>query len=91
MRIPAALLTILTLSQLAFAGCVVADPTSTDLNVRAAPNGRIVGALRNGQSVRVMDHAVDGAGRDWVYVANAARAPIGWVFRDFIVCKGEVP
>ena len=41
MRVPAALLLILTLSQPAFAGCVVADPTSTDLNVRAAPNGRI--------------------------------------------------
>jgi len=73
-----------------FAGCIVADPSPTPLNVRTAPNGRIVGALDNGERVYVIDRAFDGGDREWVYVGLAdTRAPLGWVYRDYIVCKGE--
>jgi hypothetical protein len=90
MRVPTAVLMLMTLAGPAFAGCIVADPSPTPLNVRTAPYGRIVGTLSNGQSVRILDHSIDGDGRDWVYVGYGAGDPIGWVFRDFIVCKGEV-
>jgi hypothetical protein len=74
----------------AHAGCIVADPTPTPLNVRTAPNGRIVAALDNGQSVNIIDHADDEQLRPWVYVSDPETdKPIGWVFRQFIVCKGE--
>jgi Bacterial SH3 domain len=67
--------------------CRVMDPTGTPLNVRTSPNGTIVGALRNGVLVSVIDRTVDGRGRPWVYIAHrASRRPIGWVFREFIAC-----
>jgi hypothetical protein len=90
MRVPALLPIISMLATPALADCVVADPTPTPLNVRSAPNGRVVGTLSNGQSVHIVDRTVDAEGRDWVYVGYSARDPIGWVFRDFVVCKGEV-
>lgn len=71
-------------------GCTVADPTPTPLNVRTAPYGRILGALDNGQSVYILDHAEDRQFRTWVYVADPETdKPLGWVYRDYIVCKGE--
>jgi hypothetical protein len=33
--------------------CTVSDPTGTPLNVRATPNGRIIGSLSNGTRVQV--------------------------------------
>jgi hypothetical protein len=75
----------------AHAECVVADPTPTPLNVRTAPNGRIIGTLDNGQSVDIIDHTTDAQAREWVYVSDRETdKPLGWVFREFIVCKGEV-
>jgi hypothetical protein len=35
--------------------CRVVDPTTTPLNVRTTPNGRIVGTLENGAMVSVLD------------------------------------
>ena len=32
--------------------CIVSDPTGTPLNVRATPNGRIIGSLSNGTRVQ---------------------------------------
>ena len=74
----------------AHADCIVADPTPTPLNVRTAPNGRIVATLANGQAVTIIDYANDAQMRSWVYVADAATdRPIGWVFREYVVCKGD--
>jgi hypothetical protein len=74
----------------AHAQCVVADPSPTPLNVRTAPYGRILGALDNGQSVYILDHGEDRQFRKWVYVADPETdKPLGWVYRDYIVCKGE--
>jgi hypothetical protein len=71
------------------AECIVADPTPTLLNARSAPYGRIIGTLDNGQLVSILDSASDGRGAPWVYVADAEGTPIGWVYRSYIVCKGE--
>ena len=65
----------------AYAECIVPDPTPTPLNVRAAPNRRIIAALDNGQSVTDIDHADDEQLRAWIYVSDSETdKPIGWVF-----------
>ena len=67
--------------------CTVTDPTGTPLNLRTDPNGRIVGTVRNGQAVRVLDSTADGRGRPWVYIAETGTGePLGWVFREFVSC-----
>jgi hypothetical protein len=71
------------------ADCIVADPSPTPLNVRTAPYGRVVGALSNGQGVSILDSSTDIAGRPWVYVADDTGNPLGWVYREYVVCKGE--
>ena len=67
--------------------CRVMDPTGTPLNVRVAPNGRIVGTLNNGLLVAVVDTRDDANGRPWAFIvrANDGR-PLGWAFREFIAC-----
>jgi hypothetical protein len=37
--------------------CYVTDPTGTPLNVRASPNGAIIGTLKNGKFVRIVERA----------------------------------
>jgi hypothetical protein len=73
----------------AHAECIVADPSPTPLNVRTAPYGRIVGTLDNGQAVSILDSSIDNQGRPWVYVADDTGNPLGWVYREYVVCKGE--
>jgi S1-C subfamily serine protease len=69
------------------AACRVADPSGTPLNVRATPNGNIVGTLINGVLVSILDGASDKKGKSWAYVGEyESRTPIGWVYRDFIDC-----
>jgi Bacterial SH3 domain len=68
----------------------IMDPTGTPLNVRASPNGHIVGTLRNGVQVSVLDRAVDRKKQAWVYVGYSEdQSPIGWVYREFIACKSD--
>ena len=81
---------LLSATASAHAQCIVADPTPTPLNVRTAPNGRIIGTLYNGQSVDIIDHATDERLQPWVYVSDPeTKNPIGWVYRKYIVCKGQ--
>lgn len=79
------------LAQSAGRTCVVADPSGTPLNVRLAPNGRIVDELANGTWVYIDDIRRD-QGKAWAYVAESNAAgrvglPIGWVFRDYLNCR----
>jgi hypothetical protein len=60
--------------------CIVTDPTGTPLNIRATPNGQIVGTLVNGTQVTVSDVAFDRQGNAWAYIG------IGWVYRQYITC-----
>ena len=72
---------------LAQSRCRVMDPTGTPLNVRTAPNGRVLGALPNGILVSVIDHAVDANGKPWVYIKSLGDdTALGWVFREFVAC-----
>jgi len=50
--------------------CRVMDPSDTPLNVRATPNGRIVGTLKNGYQVVIFERTSDRSGKSWVYVGN---------------------
>jgi hypothetical protein len=76
-------------ASVAHADCIVADPSPTPLNVRTAPYGRIVSTLNNGQVVTILDSSIDNEGRPWVYVADDTGNPLGWVYREYVVCKGE--
>jgi hypothetical protein len=67
--------------------CRVTDPTGTPLNLRAAPNGPIVGTLQNGRLVTILAGTVGPGGKPWVHIASFETGePLGWVFREFIAC-----
>jgi hypothetical protein len=70
--------------------CEIMDPTGTPLNVRATPNGHIVGTLQNVVQVSVLGRAVDRKKQTWVYVGHSEdQSPIGWIYREFIACKSD--
>lgn len=63
------------------------DPTGTPLNVRASPNGRIIGTLANGTYVAILENRNAANGKPWVRVETYdTKKPIGWVFREFVSC-----
>ena len=64
--------------------CMVTDPTGTPLNVRRF-DGKIIGALHNGEIVRVLRTGADPKGKPWAYVAYETNGE-GWVYREFISC-----
>ena len=66
--------------------CMVTDPTGTPLNVRAEPNGAILGALHNGVSVQRMETVADARGRPWSFVVPYEGGKAGWIFREFVSC-----
>jgi uncharacterized protein YraI len=66
--------------------CVVNDPTGTPLNVRARPNGAILGALHNGAAVQVLQVIYDNGGRAWANIAPLGAGVRGWVFGSFLTC-----
>ena len=66
--------------------CLVADPTGTPLNLRTAANGPIIGTLKNGTLVTILDGS-SVKGSSWAYVGRYEdRAPLGWVFRAYLNC-----
>jgi hypothetical protein len=69
------------------ANCFIADPTGTPLNIRTSPNGKIVRTITNGEHVRILDQARDPHGKQWVYIADVGSQPLGWVFREYLVCR----
>jgi len=66
--------------------CRVMDPTGTPLNVRAAPQGRVVGRVPNGKLVQMIETEDDSRGRIWARVTEMDGRPLGWVFREFVSC-----
>ena len=60
--------------------------TAKSLNVRAEPNtkGMILGALKKGTEVRVLEEK-DG----WKRVQSDGAAPEGWVHADFLKAHGQ--
>jgi uncharacterized protein YraI len=67
--------------------CMVSDPTGTPLNFRSAPNGEVLGTLRNGTFVRIIGQTRDSRGRAWAQVATEGFRYDIWVFREFISCR----
>ena len=66
--------------------CGVADPTQTPLNLRAKPNGRILGALHNHSTVRIPD--LENTDGKWVKVITPDNKR-GWVLREYLVCSSR--
>ena len=66
--------------------CIVNDPTGTPLNVRARPNGAILGALHNGAAVQVLQVIHDNGGRAWAHIAPLGAGVRGWVFGSYLTC-----
>jgi hypothetical protein len=64
--------------------CMVTDPTGTPLNVRRF-DGKVIGALHNGEIVKVLRNGADRQGKPWAYVAYEPNGE-GWVYREFISC-----
>lgn len=81
---------VLTAGQAALAQsarCRVMDPTGTPLNIRDAPNGIVIGNVRNGLLVTRLRSGEDERGRPWAYIADRDTGePLGWVYREFIAC-----
>ncbi len=75
--------------------CTVKDPTGTPLNVRAAPKGKILANLKNGQKVEVIDHQ-DVKGKRWARIGRFADGDMqsdldsGWVFANYLKCDSDV-
>ena len=70
--------------------CEVKDPTGTPLNVRAKPNGRIVGKLNNGSVVWQEDYLYDSMGREWLKVGiyrGKKYTVLGYVLMDYLNCE----
>ena len=67
--------------------CLVNDPTGTPLNVRARPNGPILGALYNGTPVQILEITSDSSGRQWAYIAPLEVGKRGWVFEAYLTCN----
>ncbi|WP_158664935.1 SH3 domain-containing protein [Ensifer adhaerens] len=64
--------------------CSVADPTGTELNVRDAPNGRVLATLANGARLRQVGER-EHKGKRWSLVANE-KGVLGWVFSTYLDC-----
>ncbi len=68
--------------------CIVADPTGTPLNLRAVPNGGILGTLANGTGVSV-EGRVSVEGKPWLRVRGPAGS--GWVVARYLDCTPPAP
>lgn len=69
--------------------CKVTDPTGTPLNIRNAPNGKVINQLRNGREVLITNSSYDNKGRVWVYLEGNYKGEYrywGWAIREFISC-----
>ncbi len=67
--------------------CMISDPTGTPLNVRAAPNGAVVGRLFNGDVVVMTGAISQDRGKPWAQISTPNSGVRGWVFREFISCR----
>lgn len=77
-----------SLAQGVGARCQVLDPTATPLNIRAEPNGRIIGQIDNLERVVIRVLTRDAKGRPWAYVSlEGSSEPLGWLFHHYLVCS----
>jgi hypothetical protein len=56
--------------------------------VRASPNGAIIGTLKNGKFVRIVERANAANGKPWALVVDfETKQRIGWVFYRYLSCS----
>lgn len=69
------------------ASCLIYDRSAKSVNVRADPDGEILGRLPNGTVVQSDLSSVG----SWVYISwdkpALSQAYSGWVYRSFLSCK----
>ncbi|MGI9351371.1 MAG: hypothetical protein ACR2O3_07395 [Rhizobiaceae bacterium] len=73
--------------------CLISDKSDTSLNVRDAPNGKIVNRLLNGRKVFLTDRNWDGKGRIWRLAEGEYKGKWrkwGWVFGPGLDCNENV-
>lgn len=69
------------------ARCTVIDDSGTPLNIRASPNGRILGGLLYGQTVEVVGVRLASNGRYWSRInGNNPAGRAGWVSSALLAC-----
>jgi hypothetical protein len=62
------------------------SPTRPGLRSTCAGfDGKVIGALHNGEIVRILRTSADRNGKPWAYVAYETNGE-GWVYREFIKC-----
>jgi Bacterial SH3 domain len=69
--------------------CKVNDPTGTPLNIRDEPGKNLVGTLKNGTEIELIDTTQDTKKRTWAKVGSYHQGGYqvwGWVFKGFIKC-----
>jgi hypothetical protein len=67
--------------------CFVADPTSSPLNVRNRPNGRIVGKIANGSEVVIKTIKKDRKGKAWAKIVQQnSESSSGYVILKYLQC-----
>jgi hypothetical protein len=67
--------------------CSVVDRTGSNLRIRNAPNGGVLGGMPNGIQLRWLSEATDSNGALWYRVDPVQRGyPTGWVYADHVVC-----
>jgi hypothetical protein len=64
--------------------CMVTDPTGTPLNVHRFDE-KVIGALHNGEIVKILRTSADRNGKPWAYVAYETNGE-GCVYWEFISC-----
>ncbi|OSI12284.1 SH3 domain-containing protein [Neisseria canis] len=69
------------------ASCLINDASGMPVNVRADPDGKLLGQLKNGTRVQSDLSSVGG----WVYISwdkpLLNKANSGWVYRSFLRCN----
>ncbi len=67
--------------------CSVVDRTGSNLRIRNAPNGGVIGGMPNGIQLRWLAEASDTNGALWYRVDPVQSGyPTGWVYADHVVC-----
>ena len=67
--------------------CVVADPSTTPLNLRTAPNFKIIGTVPNGKQVQILQIVKGSDRREWAFIAELGHGGgLGWVWRRYLAC-----
>lgn len=75
--------------------CTVVDPTGSALNIRSAPNGKIIGTAKNGAKLEFIDHQTV-MGKKWARVGRydpntgALDAISAYLYASYLDCDADL-